>query len=688
MRRVAAEVLQLSPGCGPLPAAGRTMLLAAVFLVWVATPVIAQNAGHVVTSPGGKLTVAFAIKSLPRPYASGSRPYFSVTFEGKPLLADSPLGLQFDGAPALDQNLTVTDATTDSHNSTWEDPINDDRALRDHYNELTVHLKERAAPERRLDVILRAYDTGIAFRYVLPQQAALGDFVLSSEDTSFYFARRGAAYALNLGSFTTPYEDEFRKVPLTGIEPDAIIGLPLLVEVDGGPWVALTEADLEDYAGLYITGAAHVPNGLATKLAPREGHPNQAVIGSTPKSTPWRVIMVSREPGGLIESHDLVLNLNPPNALGDTSWIEPGKTAWDWWSGDYATGVSFKPGMNTATLEHYVQFAADHHLAYMLVDAGWARHSDASSGWDQADITHWNDNVDLPAVISFAHARGVKVLIWMHWKAVQKQMDEAFPLFEKWGVSGIKVDFMNSDSQAMVNFYYKVTRLAAQHHLAVDFHGAYKPTGMRRTYPNQLTREGVLGMEYNKWSYRDTPYHHLILPFTRMLAGPLDYTPGCFNNATRDAFWPQDVNPMCQGTRAHQLAMYVVYFSPLEMLSDYPEDFDHNAGMDFLDRVPTVWDQTRVPLGDPGEYIAVARRKGATWYIGAMTDWVPRDLDIPLDFLGRDRYHAHLYVDGPHAGEDAKDVATRETELTASDHLKVHLASGGGMAGTLTPIGP
>lgn len=697
MRRFAAEIRQLSVVSRSFSAIGRMLLLAIVFPVCGSISLIAQSAGRnvpegnatwKVTSPDGKLAVAVAVKSLAAPYASGSRPYYSVTFAGKPLLADSPLGLEFDGAPALDQSLVVTDAATDSHDSTWEDSINDNRNVRDHYNELTVHLKESAAPERRLDVVFRAYDTGIAFRYVLPQQTALNQFIISSEDTGFYFARGGEAFALYLEGFNTPYEDELRQIALAEVDPEAIIGMPLLVHLDSGPWAAITEADLENYAGLYITGAAHVPNGLATKLAPREDHPNQAVVGSTPKATPWRVIMVSREPGGLIESHDLVLNLNPPNALGDTSWIEPGKTAWDWWSGDYDTGVSFKPGMNTATLEHYVQFAADHHLPYMLIDAGWARHSDANSGWDQADITHWNDNVDLPAVIAFAHARGVKALIWMHWKSVQKQMDEAFPLFEKWGVSGIKVDFMNSDSQEMVNFYYRVTRLAAEHHLTVDFHGAYKPTGMRRTYPNQLTREGVLGMEYNKWSYRDTPYHHLILPFTRMLAGPMDYTPGCFNNATRDQFEPRDVNPMCQGTRAHQLAMYVVYFSPLEMLSDYPEDFDHNPGMDFLDRVPTVWDETRVPLGDPGEYIAVARRKGDTWYLGAMTDWVPRDLDIPLGFLGSGRHHAHLYVDGPHAGHDAKDVGTRDADFTAADHLRVHLASGGGMAGTFTPSSP
>ncbi|PYV27210.1 MAG: glycoside hydrolase family 97, partial [Acidobacteria bacterium] len=387
------------------------------------------------------------------------------------------------------------------------------------------------------------------------------------------------------------------------------------------------------------------------------------------------------------EAHDLVLNLNPPCALGDTSWIEPGKTAWDWWSGDYATGVSFKPGMNTETLEHYIQFAADHHLPYMLIDAGWARRPDVEGA--EADITHWGENVDLPKVLAIAKERQVKVILWMHWKSVQKQMSEAFPLFEKWGAAGIKVDFMNRDDQEMVNFYYSVTREAAKHHLVVDFHGAFKPTGMRRTYPNQLTREGVLGMEYNKWSYRDTPYHHLILPFTRMLAGPLDYTPGCFNNATRDQFEPRHVNPMCQGTRAHQLAMYVVYFSPLQMLSDYPEDYDHSPGMDFLDQVPSVWDETRVVNGAPGEFITVARRKGKTWYLGSMTDWTPRDLDIPLDFLGSGpgsgAYQARIYADGPNAGQNATDLSTRDAAFQPGDHLTVHLASGGGLAATFTP---
>ncbi|MGH9447166.1 MAG: glycoside hydrolase family 97 catalytic domain-containing protein, partial [Terriglobia bacterium] len=515
-------------------------------------------------SPDGNISLTFELKSLPKPYPPGSRPYYRVSYKGQVVLADSPLGLKFTGAPALDRDLELTGSATVGHDSSWQDPINDNLVVRNHYNQLTVHLRERAAPHRRLDLTFRAYNSGVAFRYFLPSQGANGAFALTGEDTGFYFAQKDAAFALNLGSFTTAYEAEFIPTSIDNIKPSAIVGLPLLVHVPSGPWMALTEADLKDYAGMYVGGAAGIPNGLASKLAPLPDHPGEAVIASTPKSTPWRVIMVSPDAGGLIDTtEDLVLDLNPPCALEDTSWIKPGKSAWDWWSGDYDTGVHFKPGMNTATLEHYIQFAANHRLPYMLIDAGWARRSTQQGGWENADITHWNSKVNLPQILAFAKKRGVRVLLWMHWKSVQRQMNVAFPLFQKWGVAGIKVDFMNSDSQPMVNFYYRVAQTAARYHLVVDFHGAFKPTGMRRTYPNQLSREGVMGMEYSKSTYRATPYHDVILPFTRMLAGPIDYTPGCFNNATKAQFVPRNVNPMCQGTRAHQLAMYVVFFAPL-----------------------------------------------------------------------------------------------------------------------------
>ncbi len=630
-----------------------------------------------VNSPDGKLSVSFELKSEPQPYLPSERAYYRVSFEGTPILADSPLWLDFIGAPPLDRDFDIVDTARDSRDETWTNRFGARRTVRDHCNQLTVSLRERRAPRRRLDIVFRAYNEGVAFRYILPKQEGFEKFTISSENTGFCFARDASAYTLNLGRFASPYESEFPKVSLDEIKPTSIIGLPLLVEFPGGPWLALLEADLTDYAGMYVGGVAGVPNAVMSRLSPLPGHSERAVIGRTPKATPWRVLLVNRRPGGLIESSDLVLSLSAPSALADASWILPGKAAWDWWSGTYASGVSFKLGMNTATMLHYIDFAAAHHLEYMLIDAGWS---------SRDDILHPIAAIDMPVIIEHAKSRGVRVLLWMHWTAVKKQIDEAFPLYEKWGVAGVKIDFMDRDDQEMVNFYEEMVRKAAEHHLVVDFHGAYKPTGLRRTYPNLLTREGVMGMEYSKWSERVTPEHDVTLPFTRMLAGPMDYTPGCFRNATREQFKPLHVQPMCQGTRGHQLAMYAVFLSPLAMLSDYPESFDNNPGMEFLEKVPTVWDETRVLDGGPARFVTIARRNGEKWYLGSMTNWDARDLEVPLDFLGRGQYEAQIFADGPDADKDATSLTISKRRVTSSDKLPVHLASGGGLAIIVIPL--
>ena len=277
-------------------------------------------------------------------------------------------------------------------------------------------------------------------------------------------------------------------------------------------------------------------------------------------------------------------------------------------------------------------------------------------------------------------------MLWLHWEALKKQIDEALPLYEKWGIAGLKIDFMNRDDQEMVNFYEEMARKAAAHHLVVDWHGAYKPTGLARTYPNVLNYEAVQGMEYSKGFYLETPEHDVTIPFTRMLAGPMDYTPGCFNNATKAQFKPRDVQPMCQGTRAHQLAMFVVFLSPLEMLSDYPESYDHNPGMEFLDKVPTVWDETRALNGEPGKYISLARRHGNVWYLGAMSNWDDRDLEIPLSFLGTGTYEVEVFADGADADTVATSLQISKKRVSARDSLHVHLASGGGYAAMFTQV--
>jgi len=629
-----------------------------------------------VTSPDGNLSVTFELKKNPQPYLPGERAYYRVAYKGKSILKDSPLGLDFKGQPALDHDFEITGSHQASHDTTWTDPFGAVRTVRDHYHQLTVSLRERQAPGRRLDLIFRAYNSGIAFRYALPRQQALGQFTLSAENTGFYFSGNPSAFAINLGSYTTAYEGEFQPLSLDQIKPTSIVGIPLLIHVPQGPWVAILEADLNDYAGMYLGGVRGIPGALMSKLSPLPGHSDEAVVASTPKDTPWHVLMVNAEPGGLIQSDDLILDLNPPSALADTSWIKPGKAAWNWWSGSYASGVNFKPGMNTATMEHYIDFASKARLRYMLIDAGWS---------PRDDITRTVPSIDMPGILAYAKQRNVRILLWMHWTAVDKQMDQAFPLFEKWGVAGVKIDFMDRNDQQMVNFYHRVVKAAARYHLVVDFHGAYPPAGLRRTYPNLLTREGVMGMEYDKGSRRETPAHDVTIPFTRMLAGPMDYTPGCFNNATREQFEPRNIQPMCQGTRANQLAMYVVYLSPLEMVSDYPEDYLNQPGFEFLEKAPTVWDETRVLNGEPSEYVTIARRHGKDWYLGSMTNWTSRDLTVPLSFLGPGEWNAKIFADGPNADENAKSLSIQTKHVTAGDTLPLHLASGGGAAVIFSP---
>lgn len=636
-----------------------------------------------VSSPDGNLTIALSLQAKPQPYAAGERAYYRVTYRGIPVLADSPLGLDLMGADPLDRDLEVVSTGTQTHDSTWENAFGAKRTVPDRFNELTVALREKNAPNRRVDVVLRAYDEGVAFRYVLPKQEAIGDFTLAAENTGFYFAADASAYALNMGRFNTYNEGEYARTPLSSIKPASVINLPLLVEMPGGVWAALLEADLTDYPGLYLGGVAGIPNALAGKLStPPTRKADEPVVGTTPKATPWRVLMVASTPGRLIETNYLVLNLSAPCAIADTSWIKPGKAAWDWWSGSYATGVSFKPGMNTATMKHYIDFAAAHKLEYMLVDAGWAP---LSADGRIEDILRYVPEVDIPGIIAHGKAKGVAVLLWVEWRALDRSMDEAMALYEKWGAAGIKVDYMNRDDQEMVDYYERVVRKAAEHHLTVDFHGAYKPTGLRRAYPNLLTREGVMGMEYSKWSDRVTPGYDVTIPFTRMLAGPMDFTPGAFHNAARGEFKALDIAPMSQGTRAHQLAMYVVYESPLVMVSDYPEAYEGQPGLEFIEKVPVVWDDTKVIGGEPAKFVAVARKSGDGWYVGAMTNWDARDIEVPLGFLGAGEYDAKIFADGPDADKTATSLDISNKRVTSTDKLVVHLAPGGGAAIILTP---
>ena len=390
--------------------------------------------------------------------------------------------------------------------------------------------------------------------------------------------------------------------------------------------------------------------------------------------------MIGDEPGRLIESN-IILNLNPPSKIADTSWIHAGKSAWDWWSGEAAPGVPFKTGMNTATMKHYIDFASASGFSYMLIDAGWAANSlSEADNFTSADITRVTPAIDMPELLRYAREKSVKLWLWAHWISVDRQMDQAFPLYEKWGIAGVKIDFMNRDDQSMVAFYRRTVEAAAAHHLMIDFHGAFKPDGLRRTWPNLMTREGVMGKEYLKWSARTTPAHNATLPFTRMLAGPMDYTPGAFGNSNLKNFVPRNFMPMGLDTRAHELALYVVFESPFEMVSDYPEHYQGQKAFDFIKQVPATWDEVRVLNGKPMETITLARRSGKDWYVGSVTNWNERTVKVPLSFLGPGKYVAEIYADAPDAATVATDTTFTRQPVDRSTVLDVHMVSGGGNA--------
>ena len=646
----------------------------------------AQNAPQAVhvSSPDGQVEVVVSAEA-----SDGSRGLeYSVRFAGRPVIEESSLGLELQDGRLLGPGMQVLSSQPSSADTNWTNHFGKASNVRDHFNAALVEAAQTTG-STHLQVEMRAYDDGVAFRYIVPRQTGLDTVHIAHEHTQFTLAGDANSYPLLLANYNTPYEDEYVQRHVSNLHQDWLIGLPFLAELPGRAWLAITEADIENYPGMYLRHRGDFTSTLESDLSPMPGVTDLAAATDAPLRTPWRVILLGREPGRLIESN-LVLNLNPPTAIGDTAWIQPGKTAWDWWSGDTAKGVPFTPGMNTATMKHYIDFASAAGLPYMLIDEGWAvplYEAAAGENVHMADITRNNANVDIPELVRYAAARHVRLWLWAYWGAVDRYMDRAFPLFQKWGIAGVKIDFMQRDDEWMTGWYRRVAQQAAEHHLLVDFHGAFKPDGSERTFPNVLTREGVMGMEYSKWSSLVTPVHNTTLPFTRMLAGPMDYTPGGFLNVTREGFTPRMSEPMVMGTRAHQLALYVVFQSAFQMVADFPERYKNEPDFDFIRRVPTVWDETHVISGRPMEHVVIARRSGDAWFVGGITNWDARDVVIPLDFLGTEKYVAEIYADG--ADADTQPTHTARTKQTV-DHastLHLHLASGGGAAVYLHPVG-
>lgn len=652
----------------------------AIFLV---LPLLAQTGPVLLKSPDGALEIAIATLAGNAPSDAGGQLAYRVSLGGKPVIEWSRLGLDIQGSAPLGATVKITTSKPSNSDETWRSPHGKANPIRNHFNAVIVETTESGGRRlRRLDVEARAYNDGVAFRYLIPEQPAIREMRLAAETTQFRIAKDATTFPMVLRDYRTSQEDDYHQLPLSALHPSYLIGLPLLIEVPGVAWVGLTEAYIDNWAGMYLA-AGRDSRTLEARLAPRVDEPGLAVATATPARSPWRVLMIAADAGRLVESN-MVVNLNPPSAIADTSWIKPGKTAWDWWSGSAARNVSFKTGMNTDTMKHYIDFSARAGLEYMLIDAGWAARGSGPND-SGAILTQTNPNIDMPALLDYAKAKNVRLWLWAHWTDIDRQIDEAFPLYEKWGIAGVKIDFMDRDDQWMVNWYRRVARKAADHKLMLDYHGAFKPDGLRRTYPNVMTREGVMGLEYTKWSARITPKHNVTLAYTRMLAGPMDYTPGGFENVTRAAFQPRNQFPMVMGTRTHQTALFVVFESPFQMVADHPGAYEDQKELDFIRAVPSTWDETRVVNGQPAQFITIARRRGSDWYVGSISDWDAREIDVPLTFLGAGSFSADIYTDAPDAATQPKNSVREQRRVDSKTVLKVKLAPGGGAAVRITP---
>ena len=637
-----------------------------VFLA-VASTALAAQSSYDLKSPDTRIEI--------RVHTSGQLRY-DVLLRGNALLENSTLSLDVEHKK-LGLQPKVNSAKQRSNDQVVEPVVRQKFAkIRDRYNEL------RLTMDGGYSIVFRAYNEGVAYRFetTLPDKQVK----IYGEEANFNFPTNFVVYYPQEDTFYSHNERKYLPQHLSEIAPMFIATLPAVVDGRGGAKVAIAESDLSDYPGLWLQGSA--PQfALKATFPPYPLKEQQtsdrdykvveaadyiAVTAGT-RTFPWRVLGIADHDGDLI-TNQLVYLLESPSNVEDTSWIRPGKVAWDWWNDWNIDGVDFHAGINTKTYEYYVDFASKYGLPYIILDDGW---------YKLGDLLQVNPDLNMEELVSYANQKNVGLILWASWKTLDDQLIPALDQFDKWGIKGIKVDFMQRSDQIMINYFDKVCREAAKRHMLVDFHGDQKPAVMTRTWPNLINTEGVRGMEWSKWSWESEPAHNISLPFTRMFLGPLDFTPGAMRNATRQTFAPIGSQPMAMGTRCQQLAMYVVYEAPLQMLSDSPSNYLREPeAMEFLAAVPTVWDETRVLDAKMSQYVLLARRDGSDWYVGAMTDWTPRDLEIDFSFLPDGNFTLDSYEDGVNADRNASDYRKTTKQINRTTKMKIHLAPGGGFA--------
>jgi alpha-glucosidase len=597
---------------------------------------------------------------------------YSVTYQGRSIINPSQLGFEFKDEPAMTGSFIIMDQSIKNISETWIPVVKSKHAeIVNHYNELQLSLKEKSDQMRQMELYVRVYNDGAAFQYKLSRAAKAGDRQIVKELTTFTIPGDPKAWIVEYKGYASSNEAEFFEHPLSYLNEKSIAGM--LMEFGNNCWVAITEAKIDNYAAFYL-GTTGVANQLTTKLVPLPGEPESGVKVrfSDEVYTPWRVLMIGESPGTLIES-EIIQNLNDPCAIDDPSWIKPGISAWDhWWSGEVK--------MEMPVIKQYIDFASEMGWPYMLVDWQWYGKFNSP----EADITKWASQINMPEIIEYARSKNVKILLWIYSSDVNRNaaFKKAFPLYEKWGAAGIKIDFMDRDDQQMVNWYHEIIKCAAENHLLVDFHGAYKPDGILRTWPNMITREGVMGNEYYKFSDKMSPEHNVKLAFTRMLAGQMDYTPGGFLNVTKEKF-KQQTPAVVWNTRAAELSKFVIYESPLTVVCDHPDNILNQPGADFLKIVPTVWDDIRFISGYPGDYVAIAKRSGDKWFIGVMNNSIGKTIDLKLDFLPAGNYQAEIWADTKKSDNDPKELRKASQSAKSGDIIRVTLAKNGGFVAVI-----
>lgn len=659
--------------------------IAAAFL-FAATPSFAKDVNYRVTSPDGHISATVMV---------GEDIRYSVSRNEQTLIAPSTISMNLSDGTVFGRNDKVRKTVRTSFDETFSTVAYKKAEVRDNYNQILLNFKE-------FSLIFRAYDDGVAYRFVsnLDKKKT---YEVISEQAEFNFGEDRQAFIpyVNSGANTVEgqyfnsFENTYTVQNLSQWRKDRLAFLPLVVAADDGVKILITEADLTNYPGMHVIGTG-CSNSLKGTFAPypkvieQGGHnrlqgmvkerENFIAKASGDEVFPWRVIMVSTSDSQLAVN-DMVWKLSPKQDAGtDYGWVKPGKVAWDWWNDWNLYGVNFKAGINNETYKYYIDFASTHGIAYVILDEGWAVNL-------QADLFQVIPEIDIQELVDYGKERGVGIILWAGYWAFNRDMEKVCRHYSEMGVKGFKVDFMDRDDQLMVNFHARAAETAARYDLMLDFHGTYKPTGLSRRWPNVVNYEGVHGLEQMKWRPKecDQVTYDVTVPFIRMAAGPMDYTQGAMRNASKSNYRPVYNEPMSQGTRCRQLAEYVVFDSPLNMLCDSPSNYIAEVECtEFIAACPETWDESLGVNGEIGKYITIARRSGDAWYVGALTNWDERDITLDLSFLGEGDWTLDIFQDGPNAEKAARDYVHTTATVPAGRKITAHLAPGGGWAAKIT----